>query len=184
VASSPRAYRFGRCVYSFHRPSSAGGNRQAQTRGGTNTVASIQPGLVFGYAGMVDALVNRIRAEMNYAPKVVATGGLAALVARRVFHHRRVRRASDPTRIAHSLRAQPCLAKAHPCNSQPLSAASLSPAVARLVGGATPAKLMAVRGMAPVRPAELLVAIYQLSFDAEPVVSRGCEAAPASFPAT
>ncbi|MGB8295340.1 MAG: type III pantothenate kinase [Polyangia bacterium] len=49
---------------------------------GTNTVASIQAGLVFGYAGMVDALVNRIRAEMNYAPKVVATGGLAALVAR------------------------------------------------------------------------------------------------------
>lgn len=49
---------------------------------GTNTVASIQSGLVFGYAGMVDALVNRIRAEMNYAPKVVATGGLSALLAR------------------------------------------------------------------------------------------------------
>ena len=49
---------------------------------GTNTVASIQAGLVFGYAGMVDALVNRIRGEMNYAPKVVATGGLAALVAK------------------------------------------------------------------------------------------------------
>jgi hypothetical protein len=65
---------------------------------------------------------------------------------------------------------------------QPLSAASLSPAVARLVGGATPAKLMAVRGMAPVRPAELLVAIYQLSFDAEPVVRAAAEAAPASFP--
>jgi type III pantothenate kinase len=45
-------------------------------------VASIQAGLVFGCAGMVDALVNRIRAEMNYAPKVVATGGLATLVAR------------------------------------------------------------------------------------------------------
>jgi hypothetical protein len=65
---------------------------------------------------------------------------------------------------------------------QPLSAASLSPAVARLVGSATPAKLMAVRGMAPVRPAELLVAIYQLSFDAEPVVRAAAEAAPASFP--
>jgi type III pantothenate kinase len=49
---------------------------------GTNTVASIQAGLVFGYAGMVDALVDRIRTEMNYAPKVVATGGLSALVAR------------------------------------------------------------------------------------------------------
>jgi hypothetical protein len=41
---------------------------------------------------------------------------------------------------------------------------------------------MAVRGMATVRPAELLVAIYQLSFDAEPVVRAAAEAAPASFP--
>lgn len=49
---------------------------------GTNTVASIQSGLVFGYAGMIDTLVNRIRAEVAYAPKVVATGGLGALVAR------------------------------------------------------------------------------------------------------
>ncbi|MGB8295341.1 MAG: hypothetical protein WCG85_07925 [Polyangia bacterium] len=65
---------------------------------------------------------------------------------------------------------------------QPLPAASLSPAVAKLVGGATPAKLMAVRGMAPVRPAELLVVIYQLSFDAEAAVRTAAEAAPASFP--
>jgi type III pantothenate kinase len=31
---------------------------------------------------MVDALVNRIRSEINYAPRVVATGGLGPLVAR------------------------------------------------------------------------------------------------------
>jgi type III pantothenate kinase len=49
---------------------------------GTNTVASIQSGLVFGYAGMIDALVTRIRGELGYSPKVVATGGLGALVAR------------------------------------------------------------------------------------------------------
>jgi type III pantothenate kinase len=49
---------------------------------GTNTVASIQSGLVYGYAGMIDALVNRIRAEVAYSPRVVATGGLGALVAR------------------------------------------------------------------------------------------------------
>lgn len=65
---------------------------------------------------------------------------------------------------------------------QPLAAASLSPAVAKLVGGATPAKLMAARGMAPLRPAELLVAIYQLSFDADAAVRAAAEAAPASFP--
>jgi type III pantothenate kinase len=49
---------------------------------GTNTVASIQSGLVFGYAGMIDALVKRIRSEVAYTPRVIATGGLGALVAR------------------------------------------------------------------------------------------------------
>ena len=48
---------------------------------GRNTVASIQSGLVFGYAGLVDALVARIRAEIDFQPRVVATGGLAPLVA-------------------------------------------------------------------------------------------------------
>lgn len=48
---------------------------------GKNTVASIQAGLVFGYAGMVDALVDRIRGEIDFSPRVVGTGGLAPLVA-------------------------------------------------------------------------------------------------------
>ena len=65
---------------------------------------------------------------------------------------------------------------------QPLPAASLSAAVAKVVGGAGPAKLMAVRGMAPLRPAELLVAIYQLSFDADLAIRTAAEAAPAGFP--
>jgi hypothetical protein len=41
---------------------------------------------------------------------------------------------------------------------------------------------MAVRGMAPLRPAELLVAIYQLSFDADLAIRTAAEAAPAGFP--
>jgi type III pantothenate kinase len=49
---------------------------------GKNTVASIQSGLVFGYAGLVDALVSRIKGEVDFLPHVVATGGLAPLVAR------------------------------------------------------------------------------------------------------
>ena len=65
---------------------------------------------------------------------------------------------------------------------QPLPAASLSPAVAKVLGGAAPAKLMAMRGMAPLRPAELLVAVYQLSFDADPAIGTAAEAAPAGFP--
>lgn len=48
---------------------------------GRNTVASMQSGLLYGYAGMVDALVNRIRAEIEFPVKCLATGGLARLVA-------------------------------------------------------------------------------------------------------
>jgi type III pantothenate kinase len=49
---------------------------------GRNTVASIQSGLVFGYAGLVDAIVERIKAEIDFSPRVVGTGGLAALIAK------------------------------------------------------------------------------------------------------
>jgi type III pantothenate kinase len=48
---------------------------------GKNTVASMQSGLLFGYAGMVDALVERLRAELEFPVRVLATGGLASLVA-------------------------------------------------------------------------------------------------------
>jgi type III pantothenate kinase len=48
---------------------------------GRNTVASMQSGLLFGYAGMVDALVTRIRGEVDFPARCIATGGLARLVA-------------------------------------------------------------------------------------------------------
>jgi len=48
---------------------------------GRNTVSSMQSGLLYGYAGMVDALVERIRAEVDYPARCIATGGLARLVA-------------------------------------------------------------------------------------------------------
>ncbi len=48
---------------------------------GRNTVASIQSGLVYGYVGLVDGLCERMAAELGFSPKVVATGGLAPLVA-------------------------------------------------------------------------------------------------------
>jgi hypothetical protein len=64
----------------------------------------------------------------------------------------------------------------------PLAAQDLPPAVAGLVKGASPVKLMAVRGMAPLRPAELLTATYQLSFDADAAVKAAAEAAPTSLP--
>jgi type III pantothenate kinase len=48
---------------------------------GRNTVNSIQAGLVFGYAGLVDAIVKRIQAEAKFSPRVVATGGLSGMIA-------------------------------------------------------------------------------------------------------
>jgi type III pantothenate kinase len=48
---------------------------------GRNTVASIQSGLVYGYVGLVDGLCERMGAELGFPTKVVATGGLAPLVA-------------------------------------------------------------------------------------------------------
>jgi len=48
---------------------------------GRNTVTNIQAGLTYGYADMVDGLVVRIAEEMNQNPLVVATGGLARIIA-------------------------------------------------------------------------------------------------------
>ncbi|MEW6573003.1 MAG: type III pantothenate kinase [Bacillota bacterium] len=49
---------------------------------GRNTVHSMQSGIVFGFAGMVDEIVKRIRAELKDEVQVVATGGMAGLIAR------------------------------------------------------------------------------------------------------
>jgi type III pantothenate kinase len=48
---------------------------------GKSTVASMQAGLFFGYAEMVQGLIERIRAELPSRPRVVATGGLAEALA-------------------------------------------------------------------------------------------------------
>jgi type III pantothenate kinase len=49
---------------------------------GTNTAASMQSGIIFGYAGLVEALVTRISREIGDTPRVIATGGLAELIVR------------------------------------------------------------------------------------------------------
>src|SRR5512133_1467436 len=62
------------------------------------TTAALQSGLVYGFAGQVDAIVDRIRAELE-APDapVVATGGLADLIA----PHSRTVTAVDPELTLH-----------------------------------------------------------------------------------
>jgi type III pantothenate kinase len=47
---------------------------------GSNTVGSIQSGLYYGYLGLVDAILERMLAELGPETKVVATGGLASLI--------------------------------------------------------------------------------------------------------
>ena len=48
---------------------------------GRTTVGSIQSGLIFGYTALVDGLVNRILRERGEKARVIATGGLAELIA-------------------------------------------------------------------------------------------------------
>jgi type III pantothenate kinase len=48
---------------------------------GKNTVNSMQSGIVYGYVGLVDGLVERLQAEMGGECAVIATGGLARLIA-------------------------------------------------------------------------------------------------------
>jgi type III pantothenate kinase len=48
---------------------------------GRSTVTSIQSGLYFGYASMVEGIVGRIRTELKERARVVATGGLAETLA-------------------------------------------------------------------------------------------------------
>jgi type III pantothenate kinase len=48
---------------------------------GRNTVASMQSGLVYGYVGLVDGICARMASELGFEPKVIATGGLAPLIA-------------------------------------------------------------------------------------------------------
>ena len=65
------------------------------------TTAALQSGLVYGFAGQVDAIVDRIRTELEApAAPVVATGGLADLIA----PHSRTITAVDPELTLQGLR--------------------------------------------------------------------------------
>ncbi len=48
---------------------------------GKNTTHSMQSGIFFGYVGLVDEIVRRMKKETRSNPKVIATGGLAGLIA-------------------------------------------------------------------------------------------------------
>ena len=57
---------------------------------GKNTVEALQSGALYGFAGQVDGLVDRISAELGKVTAVIATGGLAPIVvpeSRTITHH-------------------------------------------------------------------------------------------------
>ena len=49
---------------------------------GTNTVAAMQSGIIFGYVGLIEGIVVRIQKELEEKAKVIATGGFASLMAK------------------------------------------------------------------------------------------------------
>lgn len=49
---------------------------------GRNTTHAMQSGLLFGYVGLVEGMVARFRSELGDEMKVIATGGLAEVIAR------------------------------------------------------------------------------------------------------
>jgi type III pantothenate kinase len=49
---------------------------------GRNTTHAMQAGLLFGYVGLVEGMVARFRVELGADMKVIATGGLAEIIAR------------------------------------------------------------------------------------------------------
>jgi len=49
---------------------------------GDDTIGAIKSGIIYGYAGLVDGVVARMKKEMGGNPRVVATGGLAHLMDR------------------------------------------------------------------------------------------------------
>ncbi len=51
---------------------------------GKSTVHAMQSGAVFGYRGLVREIIARVRSEMSGSPRVIATGGDAALIAKGV----------------------------------------------------------------------------------------------------
>jgi len=67
---------------------------------GRNTVHSIQSGLLFGYVGLVEGMVTRFKAELGPETRVIATGGLAEVIARET----KVIDVVDPWLTLHGLR--------------------------------------------------------------------------------
>ena len=74
---------------------------------GRNTPAAIQSGLIFGYVGLVEGLVARFRQELGDKARIIATGGLAPIIARETNAIETVDQKLTLTWSANALRAEP-----------------------------------------------------------------------------
>jgi type III pantothenate kinase len=74
---------------------------------GRNTTASMQAGLVYGYVGLIEGIVGRMKGELGDGARVIATGGLAELIAAQTGAIDTVdqRLTLDGLRIIHQLNA-------------------------------------------------------------------------------
>jgi type III pantothenate kinase len=67
---------------------------------GRDTVSALQAGIVFGFVGQTEGIVARMRREIGETAKVIATGGLADIIAK----HTRTIEAVEPFLVLHGLR--------------------------------------------------------------------------------
>ncbi|GBD09646.1 Type III pantothenate kinase [Candidatus Thermoflexus japonica] len=67
---------------------------------GRNTIQAMQSGLILGFASMVEGMIQRIQAELEEPARVIATGGLADIIA----HEVRAIQVVDPHLTLHGLR--------------------------------------------------------------------------------
>jgi type III pantothenate kinase len=49
---------------------------------GRNTIASVQSGILFGYVGLIEGIVKRMKEELQDNPRVIGTGGFAEMIAK------------------------------------------------------------------------------------------------------
>nr|HPK54406.1 type III pantothenate kinase [Smithellaceae bacterium] len=75
-----------------------------------DTISAIQAGIMFGYAGLVDGIVGRMKAEVKSNPLVIATGGLARVVAAETKSIDDIEDmlTLDGLRIIYNLNTKPC----------------------------------------------------------------------------
>lgn len=75
-----------------------------------DTISAMQAGIMFGYAGLVDGIVERMKAEVKANPLVIATGGLAKIVAPETKTIDKIEEmlTLDGLRIIYNLNYKPC----------------------------------------------------------------------------